>query len=184
MLRSSVLRNNRSFDTTVPNVMLPTQQCSARKENLGVQVPRITTTPGILRGEFPKGPSPIKMEVLEDWLLSYPNRQAANFLVLGFKLGFRIPAIGPRVATMSKNLKSIIGMEAIVTEKIDKEVRVGRVLGPFPIPPVDDLRVSPLPIVPKNAAGEFRLIYHLSYPAGDLVNDMIPQELCTVRYVI
>ena len=36
--------------------------------------------------------------------------------------------------------------------------------------------------MPKKSPGEFRLIHHLSYPAGSSVNDGIPKELATVRY--
>ena len=39
--------------------------------------------------------------------------------------------------------------------KIDKEVKEGRVLGLFPTPPIENLRVSPLSIVPQKAHGEF-----------------------------
>lgn len=55
-------------------------------------------------------------------------------------------------------------------------------LGPFITPPVANLRVSPLGIVPKKASGEYRLINHLSYRKGNSVNDRIPEQLCSVRY--
>lgn len=67
-------------------------------------------------------------------------------------------------------------------EKIDKEVYEGRVVGPFREPPVPNLRVSPLGLVPKKVEGEYRLIHHLSYPEGRSVNDQIPHELCSVHY--
>ncbi|XP_067323909.1 uncharacterized protein [Anolis sagrei] len=135
-----------------------------------------------LRPIFQKGPSPIKLAPLSEWLKTYPNRTAAAYLLQGFSHGFRIPAVGPRLACLSPNLKSVIGLEAIVKQKIDKEVREGRVLGPFPEPPTPHFRVSPLGIVPKKAAGEYRLIHHLSYPKGDSVNDAIPDEQCSVSY--
>ncbi|XP_054843457.1 uncharacterized protein LOC129335043 [Eublepharis macularius] len=100
----------------------------------------------------------------------------------GFEFGFRIPFRGNRVPFMSPNLKSVVGMEEVVRAKIAKECAEGRVLGPFPSPPVPCLRVSPLGVVPKKAAGEFRLIHHLSYPRGSSVNDAIPEHLCSVRY--
>ena len=74
-------------------------------------------------------------------------------------------------------------METIVQNKIDKEVKEGRVLGPFPTPPIERLRVSPLGIIPKKAQGEFRLNHHLSFLEGTSVNDAILPELCTVRYI-
>ncbi|XP_054839956.1 uncharacterized protein LOC129332750 [Eublepharis macularius] len=129
-----------------------------------------------------KGPSPVNLKALERLLPYYPKRSDALFLLNGFKYGFRIPFQGPRVPFMSKNLRSVSGMEAVVREKISKECAEGRVLGPFSMPPVPCLRVSPLGVVPKKAPGEFRLIHHLSFPKGASVNDAIPEELCSVRY--
>ena len=37
-------------------------------------------------------------------------------------------------------------------------------------------------LVPKNSGSGCRMIHHLSYPAGDSVNDDIPRELCLVQY--
>ena len=45
-----------------------------------------------------KGPSPIKMLVLEKWLELYPDEEAASYLRKGFRGGFRIPFQGKRVA--------------------------------------------------------------------------------------
>jgi hypothetical protein len=42
--------------------------------------------------------------------------------------------------------------------------------------------VTPLGVVPKKAAGEFRMIHHLSYPEGSSVNDFIPHEFSSVHY--
>ena len=108
-----------------------------------------------------KGPSPIKIQVLEEWLKSYPCREDANYLVDGFKYGFRIPTLGECRAVTVHNLRSVIGMEDIVQWKINKEVKEVRVLGPFSAPPLENLRVSPLGIVPKKAQGELRLIHQL-----------------------
>ena len=82
----------------------------------------------------------------------------------------------------SQNLKSAKDNPTSVTEKLSKELTAGRIVGPFDVPPFDPFRVSPLGIIPKKSPGEFRLIHHLSYPAGSSVNDGIPKELATVRY--
>lgn len=42
--------------------------------------------------------------------------------------------------------------------------------------PYQNLRVSPLGVVPKKEAGKFCLINHLSYPMGMSVNDGISKE--------
>ena len=44
------------------------------------------------------------------------------------------------------------------------------------------MRCIPLGLVPKKAPGEFRLIHHLSWPEGELVNDFINPEMCSVKY--
>ncbi|XP_067322974.1 uncharacterized protein [Anolis sagrei] len=131
---------------------------------------------------FQKGPSPIRVGPLSGLLERYPDRAAAEYLLAGFTEGFRIPALGPRSPCLAANLKSVKGLESIVEQKINKEVREGRVLGPFVGPPTPQFRVSPLGIVPKKAIGEYRLIHHLSYPRGGSVNDAIPDEQCSVSY--
>ena len=37
-------------------------------------------------------------------------------------------------------------------------------------------------LVPKKLPGEFRLIYHLSFPTGSTLNDFTDPALCTVQY--
>ena len=104
---------------------------------------------------------------------------AGKFLIDGFMFGFHIPFMGDRVASWADNLKLVKGQEDIVRQKIGKEVKEGWVLGPFPAPTVKNLRVLSLGIVPKKAPEEFRLIHHLSFLAGDSVNDRIPQVFTT-----
>ncbi|XP_066446924.1 uncharacterized protein [Eleutherodactylus coqui] len=67
-------------------------------------------------------------------------------------------------------------------EKLLKEVEFGRMAGPFREPPFGNLLVSPLGLVPKKEPGKFRLIHHLSFPAGDSVNDGITKEQAAVSY--
>ena len=70
-----------------------------------------------------KGTSPIRVQVLEDWLRFYPCGEDERYLLEGFKYEFRIPALGERKAFMAQNLSSVLGMESIGQQKIDKEVR-------------------------------------------------------------
>ncbi|CAJ0926054.1 unnamed protein product, partial [Ranitomeya imitator] len=67
-------------------------------------------------------------------------------------------------AWLRKNLRSALLHAEVVSEKLRKEVALGRMAGPFESPPFVDLVVSPLEVVPKKEAGKFRLIQHLSYP--------------------
>nr|XP_034965330.1 uncharacterized protein LOC118082278 isoform X1 [Zootoca vivipara] len=126
--------------------------------------------------------SPIKLQPLKSLLQLYPNRQAAKYLGDGFCKGFRIPVTIPPTSGDPPNQKSVREMPDVARKKINKEIRANRIAGPFPFPPMQDLHVSPLGIVPKKNPGEFRLIHNLSHPKGFSVNDGIPQELCTVKY--
>ena len=116
-------------------------------------------------------------EALES--VKYKDKQFIND---GFSYGFRLNYTGPRSPRDSKNLKSIYQNLALVKEKIDKEILAGRVAGPFIERPLQNLQVNPIGIIPKKAAGEFRLIHHLSSPKDYSINDFIDPKLCSVQY--
>ena len=80
------------------------------------------------------------------------------------------------------NLRTADQNKAVTKQKIEKEVKLGRYAGPFDQRPLPNLRVSPIGLVPKKTPGEFRLINHLSHPAGYSVNDFISDEACKVEY--
>ena len=69
-------------------------------------------------------------------------------------------------------------------EKLMKEVKLGRVAGPFREIPYYNYMQSPIGLVPK-AGNKTRLIFHLSYEfksgLGSL-NVNTPKEMCTVKY--
>ena len=91
------------------------------------------------------------------------------------RFGFSIGYLGDKFNFRSKNLKSAFENPREVTDKFNKEVLSGRIIGPFDTPPFENFRISPLGLVPKKAPGEFRLIHHLSFPEGSSVNDGIPR---------
>ena len=127
-------------------------------------------------------PTPIKFERLNILLSKYPYHVARNTLIDGFRSGFRVKYTGPRSPRDAHNLKSVIQNKNIARLKIEKEIELGRVAGPFLKRPFINLIVSPLGLVPKKSAGEFRLIHHLSYPAGSSINDFIGESDSTVQY--
>lgn len=47
------------------------------------------------------------------------------------------------------NLRSALAHLEVVSEKLAKEVALGRMAGPFGLPRLDNLVVSPLGVVPK-----------------------------------
>ena len=65
--------------------------------------------------------------------------------------------------------------------KLQHEVKLGRMLGPFVNKPVSTLRVSPIGLAEKPDKG-WRLISHLAFPTGSSINDFIHEDYCRVKY--
>lgn len=70
----------------------------------------------------------------------------------------------------------------VVSKKIEKELSLGRIAGPYAYPPLDQFVVSPLGVVPKKAPNEFRLIHDLSFPKSNSVNSHIDLLFTSVSY--
>ena len=71
-----------------------------------------------------------------------------------------------------------------INEYLEKELRLGRMLGPFRdlggLPPV---HISRFGVIPKgHNTGKWRLITDLSFPPGNSVNDGIDPAICSLRY--
>ena len=130
--------------------------------------------------------------MLFQWLDRYQkaNENDALFIREGFTQGFSIQYTGPPGSCLATNLKSAVNNPAMVAAKLNKEIRLGRVAGPYARPPFPDLIVSPVGLVAKKSIGvhdeiqeeDFRLIHHLSFPEGDSINDYIDHEVSTVKY--
>ena len=109
-----------------------------------------------------------------------------HYLLHGFGSGFSVGCIGlpPQFNKAGvTNLKSASEFPEVFDRKLSKGLRLGRMRGPFAVPPpYCNYRVSPLGVFAKKAAGEFQMIHHLSYPDGSSVNYFIPHEFSSVRY--
>ncbi len=105
-----------------------------------------------------------------------------TFLVDGFTFGFNLGFAGAQTARVSTNLTSALNNPTIVSEKLDTEVKCGRLAGPFIDMPLENFCVSQIGVVPKKQAGSFRIIHHLSYPTNGSINDGIPDCMATVHY--
>lgn len=126
--------------------------------------------------------SPINLQVLEEQISNYPDKDAARLLIEGFQFGFRLGYTGSRESRHARNHTSARLLSHIALQKLYDEVSLGRVAGPFTQSPFPNLIVSPIGLVEKATKGEFRLIFDLSYPKHNSVNEGIPHELCSVQY--
>ena len=119
--------------------------------------------------------------MLDRLLEGYDEAKRAN-MVDGFTNGFSIGCVLPRAGDSGRNLPSCDMKPEQVERYIEKEMGMGRLIGPYDAVPFEMWKISPVGLVPKAATGEYRVIHHLSYPAGGSVNDGIPRERVAVQY--
>ena len=125
---------------------------------------------------------PIKFATLDHMLSQYPVLEDASFLREGFSKCFCIGYSGPRQSRVAGCLSSASANMLVVRNKLAQEIKLGRIAGPFKVMPFRNLQCSPIGLVPKKGPNSFRLIRHLSFPAGGSINDFISKDKCRVHY--
>lgn len=90
---------------------------------------------------------------MNQYLQSYPDKYAANYLKNGFSKGFEINYTGQRFHVYIKNLKSAMEHHDHLMDKINKEIQLGRIMGPFDQLLIFNLHISPVSLVPKSDGG-------------------------------
>ena len=127
-------------------------------------------------------PTVVNKHRLDSFLAGYSKTLRDN-LVQGFTTGFLIPSsYVPEETSTYTNHRSALDHPLIVSAKIDKELRLGRIAGPFKSPPLPHFVISPLGLVPKRATSEWRLIHDLSFPKVSSVNSNIDSAYTHVQY--
>lgn len=114
-------------------------------------------------------------------LTGYDPPLAAE-LVHGFRHGFSLGGIDVSPGDAGINLPSCSMAPQAIDAYVASEKKAGRIAGPFCPPPSWIIRFSPIGLIPKKTPGSFRVIHHLSFPAGDSVNDAIPRDQTYVQY--
>ena len=92
---------------------------------------------------------------------------------------------GPRAPKEYSNLPCANINPSIIDKNMLKEVTLGHTAGPFHIPPLSNLQVYPIGVIPKKHSSEWRTIFHLSYPKHrpTSVNAHIPPEAYSLQYI-
>ena len=85
-------------------------------------------------------PTPVQWSKLQQWLKGY-DKAESDYIISGFKHGFRLGFTGPRTTQNSPNLPSALSNSEIVNEKIKSELAAGRVAGPFDVKPFNNLKI-------------------------------------------
>ena len=130
--------------------------------------------------------TPVKVgELTKQLRRSNYNSAEIDFLEQGFTTGFDIGYEGPtKRKSISDNIPLKIGSPEELWNKIMKEVKLGRVAGPYKTVPFENYIQSPIGLVPKDGGKKTRLIFHLSYDFKDYksVNHYTPKDKCSVKY--
>ena len=134
--------------------------------------------------------TPVNILKLQQMLIeSNYDAEETTFLVNGFTHGFDIGYEGPvQRRSTSDNIPLTVGNKTILWNKLIKEVKHGRVAGPFEEIPFENFIQSPIGLVPKAGGdrGETILIFYLSYSFKNnnlkSLNFYTLRERCTVNY--
>ena len=117
-------------------------------------VAHISSGAGVTGGEVTHSveevlPTRLKINKLKLILQGY-DVEKLNFLISGFRHGFYLGYQGPRESCVVKNSDSTKDNWEVVNTKLKKEMKMGRMAGPFNMPPFEKFRVSPLAVIPKS----------------------------------
>ena len=127
--------------------------------------------------------TPIDVDRLELELSDHSDKLFVENLCRDLREGTRIGYTGPRAPRISKNLPPAYQNPRVVSDTLAQEVALGRVAGPFDSPPLPNLQLSPIGVIPKKHSDKFRLIFHLSHPkTGDSINSFIPKADFSLQY--
>ena len=127
--------------------------------------------------------TPVCVSAWSSSLLTHPDRRFVNYVLDGFRHGFRIGFEYSRAECRRarRNLPSGRKNADVVDRYLRQEQSLGRL-----IPVQSDLsrlQVSPVGIIPKpHQPGKWRLILDLSSPRGGSMNDGIDRQLCSLSY--
>ncbi len=127
-------------------------------------------------------PTPVKFEILDPYLDAF-DEDVITLLMTGFKEGFKVIFEGEEGELECNNSKSAQEKPEEADGKIRKEIRKGRIAGPFHTKPLIDFKCSPLSIREKHTKGSYRLLHNRSFPYDSRsVNHNIPKDKATVQY--
>ena len=130
--------------------------------------------------------TPLNASAWSSCLQHHPDEAFVRYIMDGIRQGFRI---GFRhtspLQSAKRNIPSADEHPEIISDYIDKECSLGRILGPFSPNDIEPpVQVSRFGVIPKgHTPGKWRLILDLSSPEGESVNDGIAPDDCSLRYL-
>ncbi len=130
--------------------------------------------------------TPVNIFRLSSELVHHPDPQFTKYLLPGLSHGFH-PGVGnlPSESLICPNLQSALTEPETVDILIKKEIEANFMIGPFPVPPFNIFRVSPIGVATRKFSGKKRLIIDLSSPHNSpfpSINSFIPLEEFSLHY--
>ena len=125
--------------------------------------------------------SPLRAETFQAELCLHPETDFAQAVVKDIVSGVSLGYKGPKHQVRARNLLSADEHPEVIDQTLAKEVQLNRIAGPYDLPPLPNLHCSGIGLVPKKSGG-WRMITHLSAPAGQSVNDFISKEDYKLQY--
>ena len=129
--------------------------------------------------------TPLRVDAWRAALEPHPDQALARYITTGLTTGFRVGfKYGSPLRSSTANMQSANLHPEVITAYLQKEISLGRMLGPFPSPDgLPQLHINRFGVIPKgHQTGKWRLITDLSYPAGASVNDGIDPTICSLSY--
>ena len=112
-------------------------------------------------------PSGLNLESWKLYLQDYHDGEIVNFLEFGWPSNFQVGS--PLKSTLT-NYGSGVNYNKHIDFYLEKEIGLNAMLGPFSVPPVAPVHVSPIMTCPKKGC----VVVDLSWPKGMSVDDAIP----------
>ena len=109
-----------------------------------------------------------------------------HFVLKGISEGFRVGFTyrDSVLVPAKQNLQGAINHPEVVEQYLQTELNLGRLVGPFRPSLTPNVHISRFGVIPKNhQESKWRLIVDLSFSSGHSVNDGIPKELCSLKYI-
>ena len=127
--------------------------------------------------------TPLVANEWERCLRNHPDGRYREYILTGlrngFRVGFQYHTLSPTSA--QTNMLSAGRNQEVVDRYLEREVSLGRVIGPLSRQEVPGVHVSRFGVIEKpHQPGKYRLIVDLSHPEGRSVNDGIEAEPCSM----
>ena len=123
----------------------------------------------------------------------FPSPALRAKVLDGLANGFRLGFTSTRLRSAKSNSHALAGAPERLSAYLAEEMAANCIAGPFSSPPVDNLHLNRVSLIPKDPdlipdptspkTDNFRLIVDLSHPRGLSVNAGIPDHEASVAYV-